>query len=664
MKGAKSPPGIGKRVGGTLYLHREAVDLLDAHDRSAIAAAEARSATSAWNVVKIRAGAVSLLLYEDFDANAFPRLIHGTCVAGAGVSKTDYSRRLNPPILHRKECLLRPCDPRIPRFAALTRSAEERGLFEKPRQIGTARAWEARSERAGLHVENHTLREIAATPHAATIARHRTALARSRLSVPMQALVRHGFVEGDVEILDYGCGQGDDVRALIDAGVEARGWDPHFLPDADLGPADTVNLGFVLNVIEDPAERLETLRRAWALCRRVLAVSVMVTGHRLSAGLTPYGDGYLSSRGTFQRYFTPAELRGIVGEAIGAEAVAVAHGVVFVFRHAADERDFLFRRQVRRLPREILFQPPPRESMVHAREPLAIRMRPILEVIWRTMLGLGRPPAPDELPPEASTALKASKVSLARAIAWCETLFDREAYEQAFRDRRDDLTLYFALGTFTRSAALVDLADSLRRDARAFFGGIAKAREASRDFLFSLGDAARIHDACDQAVARGLAHREKDGVIHFRGERRHDLPLELRGFLGCASVIFGDIDEAEILRVNAAKHTLSLLFVSGFDARLPQVTRITRVDLRRQTIRDRVCAGSESLVLLCRSAYADAGPDRVDRATIEGRVLRLLGLPEGTMTARHDDIARALREQAGQSHPGPNKGGTEAPKTR
>ena len=659
MKGARLQPGIGKRIGGTIYLHREAVDLLDAPSRAAIAAAEARSEAAAWNVVKIRPSAVSLLLYEDFDANAFPRLLHGTRVAGAVVLKTDYSRRPNPPILHRKEYLLRPCDPRIPRFAALTRSAEERGLFEQPRRIGTVRAWEARVKRAGLHVEDHALVETAAASQATGIARHKTALARNRLSVPMQALVRHGFAEGGVEVLDYGCGQGDDVRTLIDGGVEARGWDPHFLPNADLAPADTVNLGFVLNVIEAPAERLETLRRAWALCRRVLAVSVMVAGHRLSGGLTPYGDGYRSSRGTFQRYFTAAELRAIVGEATGMEAVAVAHGVVFVFRHPADERDFLFRRQVRRIPREILFQPSRRERAGPVREPLAERMKPALELVWGTMLGLGRSPAPDEVPSEAMAVLKGSNVSLGRAIAWCETLFERGEFERAARDRRDDLTLYFALGTFTRSAALADLADSLRRDARAFFGGIAKAREASQGFLFSLGDAARIQDACERAVAKGLAHREKEGVIHFRGERRHDLPLELRGFLGCASVIFGDLDDAEILRINAAKSTLSLLFVPEFDARLPHVTRIARVDLRRQTILDRVYEGAESLVLLCRSAYADVGSDRDERATIERRVIRLLGLQEGKMTVRHSDITRALRDQNLRSGTSSNMGGAE-----
>ncbi|WP_279357268.1 DNA phosphorothioation-associated putative methyltransferase [Methylobacterium indicum] len=645
MRKAADGPRLGKRVGGALYLHRDALRLLDADIQARVLAAEAASGARDWNVLKIEAKAVSLLEYEDFDASAFPRLLASARIAGERVVRTDYRARANPPILHRKERLLHPDDPRIPRFASLTRTAEERGLFSASHTIGTERAWLERIAEAGLIIDGQVLAPGPAGGEPVEIARHRTAIGRTRLSAPMQALVRHDFIQEGVTVLDYGCGQGDDVRALREGGIAATGWDPHFLPDADLAPADVVNLGFVLNVIESRAERVETLRRAWSYCRRVLAVAVMVAGHRPTAGLQPYGDGYLTSRGTFQRYFTPIELREIIGEATGVEAVAVANGVAFAFREAADERDFLFRRQVRRAPREVQFRPSPRERTVSVREPLAERMRPVLEAVWTTMLTLGRSPAPDEIPSGVVEALKGSNISLGRAVAWCETLFEREAYEQAARDRRDDLVLYFALGTFTRSAALADLADNLRRDARAFFGGVSKARDASQSFLFTLGDASRIKSACERAVELGLAYRERDGVIHFRADRRESLPLELRGFVGCASVIFGDLDEAEILRINAEKGTLSLYFVADFYAKLPSVTRIARVDLRRQAIHDRQYGGADDEVLLCRSAYASDQAEREERRSMEERIHRLLGLPQGRMTVPRGDIARALRRR-------------------
>ena len=39
-----------------------------------------------------------------------------------------------------------------------------------------------------------------------------------------------------------------------------------------------VNLGFVLNVIEAPDERLDTLRDAWSICRQLLIVAARITG--------------------------------------------------------------------------------------------------------------------------------------------------------------------------------------------------------------------------------------------------------------------------------------------------------------------------------------------------------------------------------------------------
>ena len=47
-------------------------------------------------------------------------------------------------------------------------------------------------------------------------------------------------------------------------------------PSGNRRAADVVNLGYVLNVIEDPAERQETLASAWSLARRLLVVSALI----------------------------------------------------------------------------------------------------------------------------------------------------------------------------------------------------------------------------------------------------------------------------------------------------------------------------------------------------------------------------------------------------
>jgi DNA phosphorothioation-associated putative methyltransferase len=148
----------GKRVGGATYIHRSALDLLDQPARRAVEKVATLSPWT-WNVAKIAREGVSLLEYEEFDENAFPRLLASTALRGDKLSRIDYRNRVNPPILHRKELLLRPEDPRIALFEALTRAADERGLFAAPHLIGTMLAWQRRLEDAGLAVRGHLLVE-------------------------------------------------------------------------------------------------------------------------------------------------------------------------------------------------------------------------------------------------------------------------------------------------------------------------------------------------------------------------------------------------------------------------------------------------------------------------------------------------------------------------
>ena len=61
-------------------------------------------------------------------------------------------------------------------------------------------------------------------------------------------------------------------------GYSADGWDPAFRPDASKKEAEVVNLGYVLNVIEEPAERIEALRGAFVLAKCALIVSTLVAG--------------------------------------------------------------------------------------------------------------------------------------------------------------------------------------------------------------------------------------------------------------------------------------------------------------------------------------------------------------------------------------------------
>jgi hypothetical protein len=398
---------VGKRVGRALYVHRDAIAEIPERARLALNNALAIAGEFEWNVARVEPRTeprrVAFLDYNDFDNEHFPALRRSLLVdlAKQDSKLRDFTSSDNPPILHRKELLLRTTDPRRKRFAALTSALDARGLFAASHKIGLRKPWQQRLEKAGIILRDHRIIEKGTTPcvperEDVRVDRHRTAIARNGLSSPMQMFNSHGFIDAYPDVFDYGCGQGDDIRILTEAGISAAGWDPHFRSEQAKRPADLVNLGFVLNVIEDPRERIHALREAWSLCRKVMAVAVMVEGHYPVQGLTPFADGFLTSRGTFQKYFSPHELRELVRDALEAEPVAVAPGIVFLFRDPEGEQEFLFRRRTRHSPSEIVFAQYARPRISRAAVPLPERLRPVLEQLWARAVELGRAPEAEE----------------------------------------------------------------------------------------------------------------------------------------------------------------------------------------------------------------------------------------------------------------------------
>ena len=102
----------------------------------------------------------------------------------------------------------------------------------------------------------------------------------------------------DGELADDGlealCGHGEDVRCISELGYQSWGWDPFYRPEAAIEPADIVNMGYIINVIEDIVERREALIKAWELTQRVLIVSAQVLVDDRRRGLIAYGDGIVT----------------------------------------------------------------------------------------------------------------------------------------------------------------------------------------------------------------------------------------------------------------------------------------------------------------------------------------------------------------------------------
>lgn len=107
-----------------------------------------------YNVLKLnRRFRISFLMYQDFSA-PFPVLdvAHSCDIREGTVRKTNYRRRSNPPILHRKELLLPENHALVPAAVRLTKQLESHGAFADAHAIGTRNGWKARLESIGLSI--------------------------------------------------------------------------------------------------------------------------------------------------------------------------------------------------------------------------------------------------------------------------------------------------------------------------------------------------------------------------------------------------------------------------------------------------------------------------------------------------------------------------------
>lgn len=617
-------PPIGKLVGEHLYIHsisRQDVpgDLKMIIDRAQVIAPEAFVAA---NVFKIdaRNRIVSLLSYPRFFQDPFPELAEGwrIHVEGERVTYRSYAESLNPPILHRKELLLPLDHPGREVFVELTKQAEQLGLFADKNLIGFKRSWEEKIRAAGLYLDGHNLQPLGndispiqgdgEEDDVTSVQRHRTALSRTGLSAPMQAVARHGLLNADTTVFDYGCGRGDDIAALRANSIPANGWDPYFAPENDKQAADIVNLGFVVNVIEDFDERIFALRSAFSLANQLLVVSTMLYGGAPPPG-QPYRDGYLTARRTFQKYFTQAELKEFVESVLDTEAIAVAPGIMFVFADKQAEQRFLYGRQRSHHALKLLGYRraqtlrTPRPPRVSKREAQLAEYGDLIDRMWGTMLRLGRLPEPFEFADSASCVDAFS--SWSRAVRFVLGVKDPSEFQLAADERRADLLVYLALQVFSRRKPYRQLDDNLQRDIKAHFGDYQKALASAQTTLLNAADPESLNDACRSAQAKGLGHYVDSDYLQLHISSIERLPAVLRIYVGCGLILYGDMDGVDLVKIHVRSGKLTLMKFDDFDGKpIPLMSERIKIRLRDQEI-DFFLYGSshEPHPLYCKSRF-------------------------------------------------------------
>ena len=569
---------VGKHLPNALYVHSDFLSSLD----PVIKDYESRAKNLVDNldratIVKfsIDRPKISYLYYPDFDRDPHPQL-HQSIVVDLTTNKVSvrqYHNSHNPPILHRKETFINIDYPLYQTFAQLTKKEEALGLLDNSRQIGTLQEWTRILLQQGISLVGHYLACPVDSPNARKqtilIERHKAALKRSNLSRPVRVAVEADLFQLGTTFFDYGCGQGEDIKQIRNLGYASSGWDPYYQPDSELETADIVNLGYIVNVIEDIAERRQALIKSWELTRKVLIVSAQVLVDDRRRGLVAYGDGIVTNRNTFQKYYEQEELKLYINQVLGVESVPAGLGIYLVFRNDADAESFRASRLCSRL------STPRIQAKIRNFEEYRELLTPLMD--FYTVRG--RLPAKGELASEA--AIKEEFRSYQKAFKLIVQATSRDEWEEIAEKRRQDLLVYLALGKFSGRPTIRKLAPQVKADVKALFGSYKQACTIADLLLVNVGDMSKIANLCQTSEIG----KQLNNAIAVHISALEKLPPLLRLYEGCASRNFYRLENANIVKIYYNKPKITYLVYPEFDTKAhPALKATMEVDLHNLSV--------------------------------------------------------------------------------
>lgn len=591
----KSP--LGKKLPNALYIHHSAVPFLalplQFYERLA------RSYLTELiepTLIKfqIYQEKISYLIYPDFDQDPHPALrtsIQVDLSTGKN-TRRDYHTRENPPILHRKETFVTPDYPYYKTFLELTKKEEELGLLQVTRLIGTRQGWEKVLSDFGVKIKEHTIihlqepvkiepflppnldplisaKELGETETLA-IDRHRAALMRKELSKPVRLALEANFFTEETTFFDYGCGYGTDVELMTEKGYISTGWDPYYHPQNPFIFADIVNLGYVINVIESPPERQESLLKAWELTQKILIVSAQVLITDKNQEQIVYGDGIITRRNTFQKYYEQEELKNYIDQTLNVNSIPIALGIYFVFRDEIEAENF----------RASHFHRSLRTPRIHHINKHFEDYQELLTPLMNFMSDRGRLPRNGELAEEA--LIKAEFKSFRTAFKVILQVTEPSEWDLITDKRRQDLLVYLALRSFDINHRHHLLPTVLKNDIKSLFSSYEKACMIADLMLFNLGKPNRIRETCQQSkIGKIFA----DSLwVHISALAELE-PL-LRLYEGCANRIIGSVEDATLIKFHTQLAKITYLFYPDFDINPhPVLQKSIQIDLQNVRVR-------------------------------------------------------------------------------
>ena len=290
------------------------------------------------------------------------------------------------------------------------------------------------------------------------------------------------------------------------------------------------------------------------------------------SGYLVYGDGVITQRNTFQKYFEQEELKNYIEQVLNEEAIPAGLGVFFVFRNrekASQFRASRFHSRVRS-PRILT----PVKKFADYQQLLT----PLMDFYSHR----GRLPIKGELAEE--DAIKAEFRTLKQAFKVILQVTQESEWEEIADQRRQDILLYLALSCFEIRPTIRQLPAELKNDIKSLFGNYQAACFLADEMLISVGNLAIIKQICQELnIGKTFA---KSFLIHIN--MLDSLPTLLRLYEGCASRTIGRMESANLVRFYFTLPQISYLYVPNFEEQdQPQVHSTMTIALQNLRVQYR-----------------------------------------------------------------------------
>ena len=203
----------------------------------------------------------------------------------------------------------------------------------------------------------------------------------------------------------------------------------------------------------------------------------------------------------------------------------------------------------------------------------------LLEAFWVTVLRLGRLPAPEEFDRHAE--LRELMGSPKRALRLLAKRGGADLLQRSTESRRNDLLVYMALSNLRKRVPFGHLSASMRLDIRTIFGNHKAALAKGLDLLYAAGDTGEIELACEDLYLGW----QDDQALYVHRSLLDRLPPVLRAYVGCATTLFGDVQQADVIKLHKASGKVTFLAYDDFDSKpLPELRARIKVNLRTRWV--------------------------------------------------------------------------------